>query len=134
MFRPPRTPPLSPAPTLFRFWGIHIVRGSRFVGPRASEGYWVVAPVRTRPPSPPPEGLERRSRERLTLELAGLCLGLLDRRGPPPRPAPAPPPPPPGITPPPGLIPPQLSHPPTPAPPRLQIALGSPGRWTAGPA
>src|SRR5881396_4193533 len=67
-----------------RRWGIQIVQGSRFVGSRASEGYWVVAPVRTRPPSPPPEGRERRSRERLTLELAGLCLGLLDRREPTP--------------------------------------------------
>src|SRR5207245_5318600 len=63
-----------------RHWGIHIVQGSRFVGVRAGEGNWVVAPVRTRPPAPPPEGRERRSRERLTLELAGLCLGLLDRR------------------------------------------------------
>src|SRR3989442_14500379 len=76
-----------------RQWGIHIVRGSRFVGVRAGEGHWVVAPVRTRPPAPPPEGRERRSRERLTLELAGLCLGLLDRRElraapPPPRAAP----------------------------------------------
>src|SRR5438132_1563435 len=71
-----------------RRWGIQIVQGSRFVGSRASEGYWVVAPVRTRPPSPPPEGRERRSRERLTLELAGLCLGLLDRRELPAAPVP----------------------------------------------
>src|SRR2546426_10459771 len=63
-----------------RHWGIHIVQGSRFVGARAGEGHWVVAPLRSRPPAPPPEGRERRSRERLTLELAGLCLGLLDRR------------------------------------------------------
>src|SRR5213593_2307991 len=63
-----------------RHWGIHIVQGSRFVGARAGEGHWVVAPLRARPPAPPPEGRERRSRERLTLELAGLCLGLLDRR------------------------------------------------------
>src|SRR5205823_12545919 len=63
-----------------RRWGIHIVQGSRFVGTRAGEVYWVVAPLRSRPPAPPPEGRERRSRERLTLELAGLCLGLLDRR------------------------------------------------------
>src|SRR5207245_1679053 len=63
-----------------RHWGIHIVQGNRFVGVRAGEGNWVVAPVRTRPPAPPPEGRERRSRERLTLELPGLCLGLLDRR------------------------------------------------------
>src|SRR6266480_1150420 len=71
-----------------RRWGIQIVQGSRFVGSRASEGYWVVAPVRTRPPSPPPEGRERRSRGRLTLELAGLCRGLLDRRELPAAPVP----------------------------------------------
>jgi hypothetical protein len=34
--------------------------------------------VRREPPAPPPDGVERRSRERLTLELAGLCLGLAD--------------------------------------------------------
>src|SRR6266699_6491035 len=68
-----------------RRWNITIVQGSRWVGCRgAADGLWVVAPVRTRPPAPPPEGRERRSRERLTLELAGLCLGLLDRREPTP--------------------------------------------------
>src|SRR5437667_6550140 len=68
-----------------RRWNIAIVQGSRWVGCRgADDGFWVVAPVRTRPPAPPPEGRERRSRERLTLELAGLCLGLLDRREPTP--------------------------------------------------
>src|SRR5881397_1265399 len=68
-----------------RRWNIAIVQGSRWVGCQgAADGFWVVAPVRTRPPAPPPEGRERRSRERLTLELAGLCLGLLDRREPTP--------------------------------------------------
>src|SRR2546430_6965830 len=69
--RPPRST-LFPYTTLFRS-----CQG-------AADGFWVVAPVRTRPPAPPPEGRERRSRERLTLELAGLCLGLLDRREPTP--------------------------------------------------
>ncbi len=65
-----------------RRWNIAIVQGSRWVGCQgAADGFWVVAPVRTRPPAPPPEGRERRSRERLTLELAGLCLGLLDAAG-----------------------------------------------------
>src|SRR5439155_2845892 len=68
-----------------RRWNIAIVQGSRWVGCRsAPDGFWVVAPVRTRPPVPPPDGQERRSRQRLTLELAGLCLGLLDRREPTP--------------------------------------------------
>src|SRR5882672_2940981 len=68
-----------------RRWNIAIVQGSRWVGCQsAADGFWVVAPVRARPPAPPPDGRERRSRERLTLELAGLCLGLLDRREPTP--------------------------------------------------
>src|SRR5438270_9493510 len=69
-----------------RRWNIAIVQGSRWVGcMTGANGFWVVAPVRTKPPAPPPDGRERRSRERLTLELAGLCLGLPDR----PEPAPA---------------------------------------------
>src|SRR5437899_12031933 len=75
--RPPPRSTLFPYTTLFRS------QGSRWIGSRAApEGAWVIAPVRLRPPAPPPDGRERRSRERLTLELAGLCLGLLDRRAP----------------------------------------------------
>src|SRR6266576_1459968 len=60
-----------------RRWNIAIVQGSRWVGCRgAADGLWVVAPVRARPPAPPPDGRERRSRERLTLELAGLWLAM----------------------------------------------------------
>ena len=66
-----------------RRWQIPIVQGSRWVGcPTGPEGPWVIAPIRTRPPAPPPGGRERRSPERLTLELAALCLGLIDRGGP----------------------------------------------------
>jgi signal transduction histidine kinase len=62
-------------------WGIAIRSGSRYVGCRVSnDGPWVVAPVRLRPAEGPPGGRERRSPTRLTLELAGLCLGLSDRR------------------------------------------------------
>src|SRR6266851_3040641 len=46
-----------------RRWNIAIVQGSRWVGCRSNaEDFWVVAPVRTRPPAPPPDGRERRSR------------------------------------------------------------------------
>jgi len=51
--------------------------GTRWVAGRTSDnGNWCVAPVRDRVPDPPPNAQERRSRERLALELAGLCLGL----------------------------------------------------------
>jgi len=51
--------------------------GSRWVAGRVSgAGQWCVAPVRDQVPAPPPFAQERRSRERLALELAGLCLGL----------------------------------------------------------
>lgn len=62
-------------------WGVPIRNGSRYVGARiAPQGEWVIAPVRMRPAAGPPGGRERRSSTRLTLELAGLCLGLSDRR------------------------------------------------------
>ena len=112
-----------------RRWSIPIVEGSRWVGCRAGE-LWVVAPIRSRPPAPPPDGRERRSRERLTLELAGLCLGLLDRResiaGPPAaRPDPFQ-----DIATLPGIIAHELSNPLTAARAGLQLAMESLGRWT----
>jgi signal transduction histidine kinase len=61
-------------------WRVPVSRGSRWLSARADDGQWVIAPVRHRPPAPPPNGHERRSKARLTLELAGLCLGLVDRR------------------------------------------------------
>jgi signal transduction histidine kinase len=117
-----------------RRWNIAIVQGSRWVGCRAaSEGSWVVAPVRTRPPAPPPEGHERRSPERLTLELAGLCLGLLDRRESAPGQAVSGAP----RSDPfqdtgalPGIIAHELSNPLTAARAGLQLAMESVGRWT----
>src|SRR2546426_1281648 len=61
-------------------WGAPIIQGSRWVGCRLDDaGPWCVAPVRRQPAAPPPDGVERRSRERITLELAGLCLGLVDQ-------------------------------------------------------
>ena len=112
-------------------WNIPIVQGSRWVGCRTAPGPWVIAPVRTRPPAPPPEGRERRSRERLTLELAGLCLGLLDRRevgsdqAGPVRSDPFQ-----DISTLPGIIAHELSNPLTGARAGLQLAMESLGRWT----
>ncbi len=75
---PKRATTLDLESTLHR-WGAPIIQGSRWVGcPLENAGPWCVAPVRQQPPAPPPDGLERRSRERMTLELAGLCLGLVD--------------------------------------------------------
>ncbi|HKW40771.1 MAG TPA: HAMP domain-containing sensor histidine kinase [Gemmatimonadales bacterium] len=109
-----------------RRWNIRIVEGSRWVGCRTGE-QWVVAPVRTQPPAPPPEGRERRSRERLTLELAGLCIGLLDRReaGAGTRSDPFQ-----DLTSLPGIIAHELSNPLTAARAGLQLAMESVGRWT----
>jgi signal transduction histidine kinase len=114
-----------------RHWGIHIVQGSRFVGCRAAdEDRWVVAPVRTRPPAPPPEGRERRSRERLTLELAGLCLGLLDRRELPAAPVAKRADPLQDLATLPGIIAHEVSNPLTAARAGLQLAMEAVGRWT----
>jgi len=61
-----------------RRWGAPIVQKTRWVGCRLRDaGIWIVAPVRSRPAAPPPTGVERRSRERLVLELAGLSLGAI---------------------------------------------------------
>ena len=113
-----------------RRWGIHIVQGSRFVGARAGEGHWVVAPLRSRPPAPPPEGRERRSRERLTLELAGLCLGLLDRRDAPATPFATRADPLQDLATLPGIIAHEVSNPLTAARAGLQLAMEALGRWT----
>src|SRR5881628_885616 len=114
-----------------RRWNIAIVQGSRWVGCQgAADGFWVVAPVRTRPPAPPPEGRERRSRERLTLELAGLCLGLLDRRELAAAPAPKRTDPLQDLATLPGIIAHEVANPLTAARAGLQLAMEALGRWT----
>lgn len=79
----PNARPLLPSFDLdatLRRWKVAIPIGSRWVAaPGPTPDAWVVAPVRSHPPAPPPGGRERRSRERLALELAGLALGLIER-------------------------------------------------------
>jgi len=103
-----------------RGWNVAIPGGSRWVaspGGGATPDAWVVAPVRSRPAAPPPGGRERRSRERLALELAGLALGLIggpaqDATGVPS-----------------GMLVHQASNPLTAARAGLQLAMESIGRW-----
>lgn len=65
-----------------RRWNVPIPVGSRWVAsPVPASDSWLIAPVRFAPPAPPPDGRERRSRERLALELAGLAVGLMSRGG-----------------------------------------------------
>ncbi|HJQ64988.1 MAG TPA: HAMP domain-containing sensor histidine kinase [Gemmatimonadales bacterium] len=65
--------------TDLRRWGAALIPGSHWVSCRLDEAArWCVAPVRSQPALPPPGGVERRSPERLILELAGLCVGTID--------------------------------------------------------
>src|SRR5947209_18564476 len=83
--------------TLHR-WGAPIIQGSRWVGCRLDDtGPWCVAPVRRQPAAPPPDGVERRSRERLTPQPARLCPALLAPPPVLPRPRLPDPPPPPAL-------------------------------------
>jgi len=70
-------PPGFDLDAILRRWNVPIAVGSRWVtAPGPTPDAWVIAPVRARPPAPPPGGRERRSKERLALELAGLAIGL----------------------------------------------------------
>lgn len=64
---------------LLQRWGRVVPAGSLWVGCRIDADHWHVAPVRSDPPEPPPTGIERRSSERLVVELAGFSLGALER-------------------------------------------------------
>src|SRR5712691_9453384 len=71
-------PPGFDLDAILRRWNVPIAVGSLWVtAPGPTPDAWVVAPVRARPPAPPPGGRERRSKERLALELAGLAIGLI---------------------------------------------------------
>lgn len=86
----PNPPPESTAldlETTLHEWGAPIIEGNRWVGCQLADGgRWCIAPVRQQPAAPPPGGVERRSPERMALELAGLCLGLVDQPPAPSRP------------------------------------------------
>lgn len=115
----PAPPPTFDLSATLRLWNVPIPVGSRWVAsPGALADSWVVAPVRKHPPAPPPGGRERRSRERLALELAGLALGLIgsssqDAVNPVPS----------------GMLAHQASNPLTAARAGLQLAMESIGRW-----
>lgn len=64
---------------VLRRWGRLALPHSMWVGCRIDASRWHVAAVRSDPPAPPPSGLERRSPERLVIELGGLCLGAYER-------------------------------------------------------
>jgi hypothetical protein len=64
-----------------RTWGVPVDEDQRslWVAFRPEPSRWHVARVRSDVPAPPPAGIERRSPERLILELGGLSLGALER-------------------------------------------------------
>jgi signal transduction histidine kinase len=117
------TPPDLDLDAILQRWSVPVAVGSRWVAAAGvAPGTWVVAPVRTRPPEPPPGGKERRSRERLALELAGLALGAITgpsiAAGATTEPAPSS-----------GMLAHQASNPLTAARAGLQLAMESVGRW-----
>ncbi len=77
---PPRADIALDLDGTLRRWGAPLIQHSRWIGCRLRNGgggQWCVAPARTHPAAPPPRGVERRSRERMVLELAGLSVGVL---------------------------------------------------------
>ena len=64
---------------VLRRWGRLALPHSLWVGCRVDADHWHVAAVRRDPPAPPPTGLERRSPERLVVELGALCFGAHER-------------------------------------------------------
>ena len=62
-----------------RTWGLPLGDGDLWIACRADGQVWQVARVRGDMPAPSPSGVENRSANRLTLELAGLVLGSFER-------------------------------------------------------
>ena len=113
-------PPGFDLAAILQRWSIPVPAGSRWVtAPGTTPDAWVIAPVRSRPPAPPPAGRERRSRERLALELAGLALGLIGTPTTSQEPTAASP----------GMMVHQVSNPLTAARAGLQLSMESIGRW-----
>jgi len=56
-------------------WLLRIVIASSCGGRK-----FCIAPVRSDIPAPPLRGIERRRKERMILELGGICLGLIEQR------------------------------------------------------
>ena len=107
-------PPGFDLDAILRRWNVPIAVGSLWVtAPGSTADAWVVAPVRARPPAPPPGGRERRSKERLALELAGLAIGLAAGSASESS----------------GMLVHQASNPLTAARAGLQLAMESIGRW-----
>ena len=113
-------PPGFDLDAILQRWSVPVPVGSHWVtAPGATPDAWVIAPVRSRPPAPPPGGRERRSRERLALELAGLALGLIAAPTSSPEAA--------AFSP--GMMVHQASNPLTAARAGLQLSMESIGRW-----
>jgi signal transduction histidine kinase len=113
-------PPGFDLDAILQRWSVPVPVGSRWItAPGSTPDAWVIAPVRSRPPAPPPGGRERRSRERLALELAGLALGLIAGPASSQDASAAPP----------GMMVHQASNPLTAARAGLQLSMESIGRW-----
>jgi hypothetical protein len=64
---------------VLRRWGRLALPQSLWIGCQVDADRWHVAAVRSEPLAPPPTGFERRSPERLVVELGALCLGAHER-------------------------------------------------------
>lgn len=64
---------------LLKRWGRAAPAGSLWVGCRIDAHRWCIGRVRSDPPGPPPNGIERRSPEQVIVDLVGLSLGVLEQ-------------------------------------------------------
>jgi diguanylate cyclase (GGDEF)-like protein/PAS domain S-box-containing protein len=60
-----------------RRWNVDRARRSQWIASHIGPDRWCIAPVRQHPPRPPVVDGDRRSPERMVLELAGACIGML---------------------------------------------------------